>query len=305
MIVFPKDASERVIGEIRAGGTDVSDRRIRKISAGDLTDLRDVPLDTLTVGLDGLTLGATLRLAAVAESGLVPTLLRKAAGGLATPQIRATATVAGNLLQRNRCWYYRTSAFHCYKQGGTTCPARDGDASRHALFDRGPCISVHPSTLGMALLAYDAWVQIAGGEPLAIADVYGNGADPSRDHQLPEGRLVTGVVVRDVWEGERGGYLRAIARHEAEWPIVEAGVRLQMEGGVIRRARVVVGAVAGVPLRLNAVEARLEGNLATADTLAAAVAVANEGANPVPASAYKLNFLPNVILGALEAALEA
>ena len=40
---------------------------------------------------------------------------------IASPQIREMATVAGNLCQQKRCWFYR-SGFLCYKRGGATCP---------------------------------------------------------------------------------------------------------------------------------------------------------------------------------------
>src|SRR3989442_1093958 len=45
----------------------------------------------------------------------------------ATPQVRNVATVAGNLLQRPRCWYYRNEQFNCLKKGGPTCFAVDGE----------------------------------------------------------------------------------------------------------------------------------------------------------------------------------
>ena len=51
-----------------------------------------------------------------AASARSPTLPRHAA----TPQIRNVATLGGNLLQRPRCWYFRSEAFPCRRKGGTT-----------------------------------------------------------------------------------------------------------------------------------------------------------------------------------------
>jgi CO/xanthine dehydrogenase FAD-binding subunit len=49
------------------------------------------------------------------------------------------------------------------KKGGQHCPARTGNHLFGVCFDLGPCVAPHPSTLGMALLAYDAEVEVAGG----------------------------------------------------------------------------------------------------------------------------------------------
>ena len=46
-----------------------------------------------------------------------PTRLR----GSASPQIRNVATLGGNLLQRPRCWYFRSHAFRCLRKGGGHC----------------------------------------------------------------------------------------------------------------------------------------------------------------------------------------
>jgi xanthine dehydrogenase YagS FAD-binding subunit len=84
--------------------------------------------------------------------------LAAAAGGLATPQIRAIGTIGGNLAQRSRCWYYRNPHMACLKKGDDTCPARSGNHLYGVIFDPGPCVAPHPSTLAAALLAYDATV---------------------------------------------------------------------------------------------------------------------------------------------------
>ena len=84
----------------------------------------------ITRRADGTTrIGA---LTSVAELAADPGLradypaLTMTAGALATPQIRAAGTLGGNLLQRNRCWYYRNPHFSCYRDGGDGCPARTG-----------------------------------------------------------------------------------------------------------------------------------------------------------------------------------
>jgi len=68
-------------------------------------------------GPDGLTLGTLATLAQVESSGPVNeryVALAQAAGLAATPQLRNMATVGGNLLQRPRCWYFRSPHFACW-----------------------------------------------------------------------------------------------------------------------------------------------------------------------------------------------
>lgn len=311
MIVFPTTIEDAATGkrdaEIRAGGTDLQERRALRIATGDVVDLRDVDgLDELTVKDGELHVGARTRLQVLADHGEVQSRfagLAEAAGGLANPQIRRVATLAGNLLQRPRCWYFRNPEVHCLKRGGSECFARAGDHHYHSCFDLGPCVAVHASTVGMALLAHDAKVTLAGGTTISVAELYGDGKDPRREHTLEPGTLVTGVVVPRPLAGERSAYFRAIARARAEWPLVESLVRIAVEKDTITHAAVAVGAVAPIPMRLPLVEAALVGKPADASTLQAAAAKAREGAKPLPMTGYKVDLLEATVLETLERAL--
>src|SRR5262249_49389110 len=88
-------------------------------------------------------------------------VLAEAAGQVGTPQIRNAGTIAGNVLQRPWCWYYRNS-FPCYKNGGNTCFSIAGENEFHAIFGGGPSFIVHPSDTAVALLALDARFRIVG-----------------------------------------------------------------------------------------------------------------------------------------------
>ncbi|HYM04250.1 MAG TPA: FAD binding domain-containing protein, partial [Stellaceae bacterium] len=109
--------------ELRAGGTDLSERRRSGLSTGPLKDLTPSPAMTaIAWGADGaLRLGAAVTIAAIAGDqpiGAAYPGLAAAAAGLATPQVRHLATLGGNLAQRSRCWYYRHPHLDCLKKGG-------------------------------------------------------------------------------------------------------------------------------------------------------------------------------------------
>jgi xanthine dehydrogenase YagS FAD-binding subunit len=259
----------------------------------------------------GATIGALVtiaELAADARIGAGYPGLAAAAEVLATPQIRRVATVGGNLLQRNRCWYFRHAGTSCLKKGGTDCPARSGNHRYGVLFDLGPCVAPHPSTLGAALLAYDATVATDRRTDLSVAEVFGDGSDGTHDHQLQADELLTRVALPPPVRGESAAYFRATSRAYAEWPLVEAVVRLRIDkggvdaSGTVAWAGIAVGAVAPVPLRLPKVEAALVGQPVTAAAFAAAANHAVDGANPLPMTGYKATLLVGTITEALERA---
>lgn len=307
MIHFPTDlaAAAGTPGELRAGGTDLTERRRSGRSSGPLVDLRDLGgLDAVEVRDGGLRVGAKVTVAALAAHPSTPSGLAQAAGGLATPQIRAVATVAGNLSQRVRCWYFRNPAFSCLQSGGPTCPAREGDHLYHACFDDQACIAPHPSTLACALLAYDAVAEVAGAAaPVPLGVVLASLQAAHLGREAPP--LIVAVRLATPAAGERAAYVRAISRARAEWPLVEAVARLTLVDGKVAGARVVVGGVAGLPLRRAAVEAALIGGVPDEARILEAAARATEGARPLPLTGYKLPLLVGAVREALERAVGA
>ncbi|MDR0585051.1 MAG: FAD binding domain-containing protein [Treponema sp.] len=85
-----------------------------------------------------LVLGAGARLKDVAKLKNWPAL-SEAAYSVASPLVRTIATVAGNICQDVRCWYYRYpdsigGAFQCKRKGGETCYAIHGENRYHSVF---------------------------------------------------------------------------------------------------------------------------------------------------------------------------
>jgi xanthine dehydrogenase YagS FAD-binding subunit len=286
------------VSEWRAGGTDLQDRRQRAVSSGPVRDIEPTPDRTTMrwLGDGSLRIGSLVRVETVGTDPVIRAAYRglaAAAAGLATPQIRAVATVGGALAQRSRCWYYRQPLFDCFKKGGQDCPARHGDHRFGVLIDLGPCVWPHPSTLGVALMAYDGVVDTSRGRRLTMAELFGDGGVAASDHQLDSNELIEAVTIPTPRPGERAGYLRGIARREAEWPLVEAVMRLRVDGDIITDAVVAVGAIANVPVRLESAETLLRGCVLSdlsnrLDTLTVA-------GTTLDATAYKLPLLRGIL----------
>jgi xanthine dehydrogenase YagS FAD-binding subunit len=296
--------------EILAGGTDLSERIRSGISASTLVDISRVPgLDTITgTGAGPTTIGALVTIDALGSSERVQRdypALAAPAQTLATPQIRSMGTMGGVLCQHTRCWYYRHPHLRCFKNGGDSCPAREGNNHYGVAFDLGPCTYPHPSSIALALLVYDATFDTTRRRGVAIGDLYGDGSDPTRDHLLEAGEMLTAVTLPGPTAGEHSAYVRLTSRVWAEWPLVECVCRLIIRDGTVNDARVSIGAVANIPLRLPEVEARLTGKEPTPETLADAAQHAIDRANPLEQTRYKLPMITATVLETLEKAAGA
>ncbi|UPJ51480.1 FAD binding domain-containing protein [Bradyrhizobium sp. 200] len=292
-------------GEFRAAGTDLSERRRSGVSAGPLIDI-SATSDTIGMhwGTEGnLRIGAFTTIAAIAGDARVAAAypgIAASAQGLATPQIRHLATLGGNLAQRSRCWYYRNPHFACLKKGGSDCPARPGNHLYHVIFDLGPCVAPHPSTMAAALLAYEAKVITDRRSGLTIGDLLGDGSNGAADNALQPGEMIKSIELPSPLQGERALYKRAISRTYAEWPLVEICARAVVKNGTFQFIRLTAGGIAPVPLRLVAVEAALQGKKASASVIADAALQATSGAQPLPMTGYKLDLTKGVVQDLLE-----
>jgi xanthine dehydrogenase YagS FAD-binding subunit len=291
-------------GEFRAGGTDVEARRRIGLTQPVTIDLRAVPgLSGIEHRPDATVIGSMTRLSAlIDELATTHPAIALTVAGLASPEIRAVGTVGGNLLQQTRCWYYRTGDIECHKTGGDGCPARSGLHHFGNVFDTSSCVAPHPSSLAMALLLYDADVVIHPDATRSLTDLY-DPVDPGAEHTLDPHEVLVSVALPRPTEGESGAYHRAIARSHAEWPLVEAACRLVVRDGRIALARVAAGGVAPAPLRLKAVEDRLQDASADSESLAEAAGLSRHGSRPAPQAAYKLALLEGVVLQVLEDAV--
>jgi xanthine dehydrogenase YagS FAD-binding subunit len=260
----------------------------------------------------GLRVGAACTLTDLAAQADVRKLypaLASAADEVGTPQIRNTGTVGGNLMQRPRCWYFRNEEFHCLKKGGSRCYAVDGENQYHAIFGDGPCYIVHPSSLAVPLIAYGARVRVVG--PSGAREI-----DLGELYQLPNQNLygetvlqpneiVTHVMVPSpgTAQGSRGQAMSATfevrLKQSHDWPLAMASVNLTVDEGTVRSARIVMGAVAPVPWRVQGAERVLVGKLlgeaAAVDAAAAAVA----GARAMSGNAHKIQIARTTVKRAI------
>lgn len=283
--------------EILAGGTDllalmkedvVTPKRLVNIK--EIKDLRGVSPES-----NGLRIGALTLLADLAENGSVREnypALAEALQEAASPQIRNTATLGGNLCQRPRCWYFRNGFGLLPKDESGKNLVSTGENRYHAILgNEGPAQFVSPSTIVPVLIAYEAQVRIEGPRgmrTLALEKFYLiPKTEGEREHDLKPNEIVTAVTLPHAGSAK-------VARYEIrqkaafDWPLAVAAVALKTNGNAVQAARVVMGHVAPIPWLSPEAERVLAGKSVTAETARAAAEAALEKANPLSQNAYKV-----------------
>jgi xanthine dehydrogenase YagS FAD-binding subunit len=251
----------------------------------------------------GLEIGAMTTLTDVAEHQTVRerfSLLAQAAELVASPQIRNQGTLGGNVSQDTRCWYYR-AGWTCYRAGGNTCFADTPSAinREHAILHASRCVAVSPSDTAPALVALDAQMVIRRGSAERVVDAadyfLGPDVDITRMTVLEPGELLVAIRIPDTWAGARFYFEKVRDRNVWDFPLVNVASAVRENGGRVEDARVVVGAVAARPLRLQAVEDAIRGELLSPQTIVRAGELAIEGAEPLRYNGYKVPLMRNLV----------
>lgn len=254
----------------------------------------------------GLEVGAMATLADIEHHPIVREkfpILAQAVHSIATPQIRNVATLGGNLCQRPRCWYYRSAAFPCLRKHGNECYSVNGENKYHAILGGGPCYIVHPSDCASALIALNASITIQNAQGVRTLPLQkffvGPDVDPYHENQLKLGEMVTRIQVPTPAPNTRSIYLKVKERGSWDFAVVAAAVVLQVEGGVCKTARVVLGGVAPIPWRSPEAEKVLIGKKIDANVAAEAGRVAVAKADPMTQNAYKVDLAANLVQRAI------
>ena len=287
--------------EFLAGGTDLV--TLMRSGIRRPSTVVDLKAGDLPVGIDttdeGWRIGAGTTLAMIedhAELTERAAALGQAAAQAATRQIRNRATVAGNLLQRSRCSYFRDETIPCWLNGGESCPARSGLHEHLAVVDQGPCITTQPSDPSSALVALGATVTYDLGGSSTTIPVEALLAAPTDDdrrlHRLPHGAVIRYLdVPRPTGSSV---YLKAMDR--AAWQFALVGVAVVRRGDDVDA---VASGIAATPFRLDAVSSELDG-VWTPERIGAAAHAATTGLVPGERSRYKLPLLQGLVRQALE-----
>jgi xanthine dehydrogenase YagS FAD-binding subunit len=308
-----KTAQQGADVRFMGGGTTLIDLMKLNVETPDrVLDINRLPLDKIEPMPDGgLKIGATARNSDLAYHAKVQhdySVLSQAILQGASAQIRNMATVAGNLLQRTRCVYFRDTAMACNKREPSTgCPAITGHNRTLAILGTSDhCIATNPSDMCIALAALEATIHIQGPQgtrAVAFGDFHLlPGITPHRETVLEPGDLITHVTLPPPASGSKHHYLKLRDRASYEFALASAAVVLTIASGKISRARIALGGVGTKPWRSPEAEAALTGKPANDATFRQASEAALKDAKPQSENRFKIELAKRCLTHALRTA---
>jgi len=234
-----------------AGGTDLLpnykwglNTRKHVISLARVDELRELSTSRL---------GALVTLAQIEKSGTLASqlpVLPDAAKQIATPLLRASATLGGNLMLENRCYFFnqtflwRKSIDFCLKADGTQC---------HVVPQKEKCYATFSADLPAPLIALGASIELAGAEgnrSMPLAAFY-NGPDGIQRNDLKPGEMVTGVALPRDATSWRASYKKLRLRDSFDFPELGIAVAARFDGERLAGLRLVANALDTKPLVLD------------------------------------------------------
>jgi len=259
-------------------------------------NLKTIPgLDEIRREDGGLRLGALTTLTRIAESATVREgwpCLAEAARKTGSPLLRNMGTIAGNICQQNRCWYFRYpdklgGRIDCVRKGGKRCLAVPGDHRYHSIFGAvKKCIAVNPSDTAPALVALDALV-VTDRRSIPI-DAFFSAERGAVSTVLEHDEIVTSIFVPNQAAGTRGAFRKVALRKSIDFALVNCAAVVTLENGVVQAARVCLNGVHNNPYRCTASEEYLAGKALTQEAATEAGRLAVAAAKPLMLNAYKV-----------------
>jgi len=281
---------------IIAGGVDVVSLMKNKIAAPKaIISIKAIPeLDYIREDSQGLKIGALTTIKDIETSAVTRdryNILSEAAHSVGSPHIRNMSTIAGNLCQSVRCWYYRRSpvtgiSFHCRRKGGEQCYALNGDNRYHSIIGGSGCVAVCPSDMAPALIALKASVKVAssGGERMIPLEEFFT----TMGNVLKPNEMITEIRLPAPTDITKQQYLKFRLRKTIDFAISSAAVALNTDAGVITDSRIILGGVAPTPYRARRAEEVLQGKELTESLAEEAAKAALSEATPLSMNAHKV-----------------
>ncbi|MCB9894866.1 MAG: FAD binding domain-containing protein [Planctomycetes bacterium] len=237
-----------------SGGTDLLpnykcglNARKHVISLQHIADLKQI---------SATEIGAGVTLTEIEHNTEVPAGVREAAGHIASPLLRESGTLGGNLMLDNRChffnqsYFWRNSLGYCLKADGDRChvvPRINIDGKSE--LNNKVCVATHSSDLAPMLIALGAEATFVGPEgerTVKLNDFYyGDGIER---YQRKDNEILVKVTLPDWALNVRSGWKKLAPRQSIDFSVAGVGIALELEGKKVKRLRIGLGAVDTTPV---------------------------------------------------------
>jgi 4-hydroxybenzoyl-CoA reductase subunit beta len=270
-----------------AGGTDLLPNykmhinlRPHLVALEDVPELRGRSLDWL---------GAMERLADLEND---PALARaypplsEAVREVATPLVRASGTVGGNLLVETRCCFFNQSYF--WRESLGFCLKADGDKC-HVVPQKEKCYATFSGDLAPALEVLGAEVELAGPDGarrLPLDQLYSAEGDGIQRHHLRPGELLVAVHLPSEARRQRSTYVKLRPRPSFDFPELGLAVALDRDADRLTSLEIAAGGLETYPRRFSSITEGYVGETFSSDRIAELARAVQAAVRPVHNTAY-------------------
>lgn len=202
--------------------------------------------------LSATRLGALATLTRLSQDSAIRTrlpVLARTAAGIASPLLRNSGTVGGNLLLENRCFFFNQSYLwrkginFCLKASGTQC---------HVVPQESKCYATFSADLPAPLIALGAEYELAGAgrtRRVKAADFYQN--DGIERNGRKPGELLTFVHLPPDAAEHRAAYHKLRQRESWDFPELGIAVAAKFRGQALEAFHLVANALEMAPVVLD------------------------------------------------------
>lgn len=267
-----------------AGGTDLYANMKRRLSEpkfliglNGLRELRGIKIEN-----GAIVIGAGTTLSQITNSQLLATqypALTTAASLVSTPQLRNTGTIGGNLCLDTRCNYYDQTYFYrkaldfCMKKDGTICRVAPGG---------NRCWAISSTDCAPVVVALGARVRLVGPNGAREIPASALYCDDGIDYLTKARNEILTEIILPPADGLKSIYLKLRRRGSFDFPMLGVATAVRFSSnGIVKSARLVLGAIASQPIQMVNAEKVLLGQELTPDVIKVAAGLASESAKPM------------------------
>jgi 4-hydroxybenzoyl-CoA reductase subunit beta len=293
--------------DFMGGGTDLRPNyknrlnpRRRVISLANIEELRI---------LDGCRIGAGVTVARLETDPEIVRrwpVLSEAASRIASPLIRESGTVGGNLLVETRCTFFNQSL--PWRRSKGYCMKADGDVCL-VVPQKEVCYATYSGDLAPVFMVLGATLHLlgpGGGRQVPISSFYR--PDGILKHVLKKGEILTHVEIDEGAERLRAGHAKLRMREAFDFPEMGVAAALRLEDGKLVDLRAAASAMEVVPLEFPEAAGEILGEEPTPERIRVFAKAAAGKVRPVKNTAlpppYRKRMFPVFLTRLLDRLLE-
>ena len=245
-----------------AGGTDVLpnyknrlNHRNNVISLSQIKTLFDI---------SETRIGGMVTLVELEKSALLNAkfpVVPQAAHLIATPLLRESATVGGNILLDTRCWFFNQS--YLWRQSKGFCLKADGDDCL-VVPQKEICYATYSGDLAPVFMVLDSTFHLAGpeGQRAVHSNHFFTHDGITRNVKLPE-EILTQIGIPKSSLGLKATYKKLRIRDNMDYPVMGAAVALRLTGKTIKEMRIAVTGTGTTPFIYDEITSQFIGDQLT------------------------------------------